>query len=277
MTIAECLEQQIDFTETERAIADFFIRHRDEIRSIKLGTVAKETFSSNASVIRLCRKLGCTGYKDFQIAYIAELEKQRTKKRDINFNYPFSEHDRIGDIMKNTALLQQEATDICYESVSREALIRAAEWISHASHLYIYGIGDSYISALSFANQLTKLGIVSVMPMQFNESAAISATATKDDVALIVSYSGKMMSQLSKEIRLLKRKKCRIILISALTESPNADLIISVPKKEENVGKISVFYSEFSFQYILACLYGAIYSLDYRKNTESKRNLERYL
>ena len=132
------------------------------------------------------------------------------------------------------------------------------------------GVGDSYINVLGFANQLTKLGITSVQPLQFNESISVSATAGAGDVALFVTYSGTILKLLKREMQILKKNKCRIILLSSVEDKGDADLLLRIPKWEEKYGKISVYYSQASLHYVLDCLYGAIFSMNFSENDARK-------
>ncbi len=276
MNLLDMLEHSEHFTETDKIIAEYFLSHKEQIKDCKLGTVAKETFSSNASVIRLCQKLGCNSYKDFQIAFVFELERKRNAITDVNFNYPFASSDTTRDITKKLSVLMKETADICYNSVSQDALEEAARWIIQANHLYVYGVGNSYLSALSFSYELNKLGILTIQPTQFNESVAISATATKEDVAFFVSYSGDYVHMMKKELSLLQKNHCKIILVTAADTAPEADLLIHFPKEEELSEKISIFYSQFALRYILSCLYSVIFAMDYPKNSKNRQMIEEY-
>ena len=90
MTILEQLEQRDQFTDIEEFIAEYILAHREEIYGWNLASLAKATCSSNATIVRMCRKLGFKGYKDFHIAFVVELEKQRREKREVDFDRPFS-------------------------------------------------------------------------------------------------------------------------------------------------------------------------------------------
>lgn len=269
MSIWETLETNDRLTGTECDIAKWLRRNPDRVGEMKLSTATKEMAVSSSAMIRFCQKLGFHGYKDFQLAFVTENEQRRNLTlRDIDFNYPFAENESVADIIKRNADLMKETVDICYSSLSREKLTRAADWIFHSRHLYLFGAGDSYISALSFSNRLTKLGIAPVMPMQFFEMASITKTASKEDIALIVTYSGSLLPALENEIQLLKQRKCRIILISSLTAAKDADLLISIPQKEDYKNKISVYYSQTALEYVFFCLFGIIYSMDYEGHTQ---------
>ena len=163
----------------EQAIAHWLQNNPDQVVNMKLSVIAKTVNVSESAIIRFCKKMGFHGYKDFQLAFVTENELRRRQKRNVDFNYPFAPNESVADIIRNHAELIKETIDVCYSSIPRDRLMRAADWIYHSRHLYLYGAGDSYITALSFSNRLIKLGIASVMPMQFNEISAVTRTASK--------------------------------------------------------------------------------------------------
>ena len=270
MTVFGMLEGKENFTPIETIIADYILGHCNEIGTMTLSELSDATYSSNATVSRFCQKLGFKGYRDFYVALISEAEKQRQERRMIDANRPFQADESAEQIITNTADLIKGAIDACHASIPLQALQKAADWISEARHLYIYGAGDSIISAMGFANQITKLGIPTIQPMQFNESIAISTTAGRQDVALLLSYSGRVLTALRREMTILRNAGCKTIAVTTDSAQRDADLIINFPNKEGLVGKISVFYSQASYQYILSCIYALVFSKNYQENMERK-------
>ena len=266
MSIWEELANNKAMTDTEQVIAKWLQNNPDKVADMKLAVAAKAMNVSESAAIRFCKKMGFHGYKDFQLAFVTENEKRRREKRNVDFNYPFAPNESTADIIRNHAELIKETVDVCYSSIPKDRLVRAADWIFHSRHLYLYGAGDSYISALSFANRLTKIGIAPVMPMQFFEISAVTRTASKEDIAIVVSYSGRLLDSLSDDLKVLHNRKCRVIVISSVDYTPYADLLIRIPRKEDLKNKISVYYSQTAFNYVFSCLFGIIYSMDYEGN-----------
>ena len=257
MTVFGMLERKENLTPIETIIDDYILGHWREIGAMTLSELSNATYSSNAAVSRFCQKLGFKGYRDFHVALISEAEKRRRNGRMVDPNRPFQEDESAERIITNTADLMRGAIDACHASISLRALQKAADWISEARHLYIYGVGDSMISAMGFANQITKLGIPIIQPMQFNESIAISAT-------------GRVLTALQREMTILRNAGCKMIVVTTDTARQDADLTINFPNKEGLAGKISVFYSQVSYQYILNCIYALVFSKNYQENMERK-------
>lgn len=275
MSLLNDLAQKRDFTQAEIAIADFILENPDEISNLGIAELARVTYSSNAAIIRMCRKLGISGYKQFRIAFASELEKHRHETYAGDVNYPFARLNGPDAVMKTVAELSGNAIAACYAEIRPQLLANAARQLAKADHIYIYAAGDSYISALMFANMLVKIGIHCVMVNQFNEGLIVTYSASERDAALFVSYSGAIMNALRRDLRVLRTNKCKTILLTSASGFDGVDQVISVPDKEAPVGKTAGYYSQVCIRYVLNCLYGMIYSFNMEKYREHKDQADR--
>lgn len=64
MLLIDKLRLQNDLTTTEKRIADYILQHLPTIPAINVADLAKDTYTSHSSVIRLAKKMGM---KDFGI------------------------------------------------------------------------------------------------------------------------------------------------------------------------------------------------------------------
>ena len=135
--------------------------------------------------------------------------------------------------MRGVASLSREAIDGCRSSIDPEQLEQAAGLIRDAGNVYIFGVGDSLISSMAFANQLTHLGISCIVASQFGEDSANARGSSSDDVAILVSYSGVFFSEQARIMRMLRERGCRIVAITSrerlardLDERREGDLVV---------------------------------------------------
>lgn len=72
MSIRDRLRSAEGFTETERSLASYLLAHANEIAASSITELAERSFTSNAAIIRLCRKLGMSGFREFRVEYAIE-------------------------------------------------------------------------------------------------------------------------------------------------------------------------------------------------------------
>ena len=67
MNITERIKQEFDtMTKSERQVASYFLGHINDFTFYTLDHIADEIGVSTTSVIRFCRKVGFSGFKEFQ-------------------------------------------------------------------------------------------------------------------------------------------------------------------------------------------------------------------
>ena len=90
MPALENLKAKIGFTPAESELADYILEHADNVTHMGIADLASAAYKSNATIIRLCRKAGSTGWRDFRVELVADLEKVRRETESIDPNTPFS-------------------------------------------------------------------------------------------------------------------------------------------------------------------------------------------
>ena len=62
---------------TEREIADYLLQHPEDVIDLSIHELAKRTFSSPSTIIRMCHRIGFEGFKEFRKAITYEMAIRR--------------------------------------------------------------------------------------------------------------------------------------------------------------------------------------------------------
>ena len=89
MTIIDKIKSQTNFTYTERSVVNYMLKNNPEIVNLTIHQLAILTNTSNATIIRICKKLGFKGFRDFKLALITELAALKYMANSVDFNLPF--------------------------------------------------------------------------------------------------------------------------------------------------------------------------------------------
>lgn len=274
MAVLEALEREDGFTDIEAGLARYICANADEVCRMGISELAGASFTSNATIVRLCRKVGLKGFRDLRVELAADLEKRRTGKKDIDVNRPFEAGEDVEDVIANVAGLMHEAIDTCYAAIDPGEIERVARAIRGASHVYLYGNGDSEITCSAFANLLIKVGVRATIANQYGESNSMAYSAHRGDVVIAVSYSGEVLESLQRVWPIFKERKCRLVFLSSAKAPVSFDYSFRIPAKEGGVGKVATFYSQTCFRYILNCIYSEVFGLDYERSQAHKDAIE---
>lgn len=254
-------EQKNLFTDVEWNVVQYIKENMYKITLMNIGELAKETYTSNATILRICRKLECNGFKELKRRLIKEIESQKHIKQTVDFTTPFYSSETVLEIINNISNLYKESIDIINSSIDIDVMEQIVKAICSAKRMFIYAIGDSKITAKSFINKLIKINYYAISATDNHEEISISTSVNSQDCALFISYSGKTVDY-SNYFYILKKSGCKIITITANENSiiaKNSDLCILLPNKE-NDNKIATFYSQLAFQYVLNIIYSLLYA-----------------
>ncbi|MBR0283228.1 MAG: MurR/RpiR family transcriptional regulator [Oscillibacter sp.] len=246
MDILERLRAKVGFTSTEIKIADYVLGHYHQLPGMSANALAKATFSSNASVIRMCRKMGLSGYREFQIALSAYLSNpqnggKRTPRHAVQ--------NAVMELIFNAIL---EAADNCRSYVSQESLARVSDWMSQANRLYLYSA--ACFNALALCHMMSGFGVAVSAPDLFNETPYKGKENLEGDVALFIAYAGGAAQEAQKKMASLKKRGCRVIAISSESACPDADIFIRLPQGEPNCPYAERAYLQTALLYVTACI-----------------------
>ncbi len=275
MAVFEALEREDGFTDIEAGLARYICSNAGEVCRMGIAELARASYTSNATIVRLCRKVGVKGFRDLRVELASDLEKRRNGKSNVNVNVPFEARQDVEEVATSVLALMHEALDVCYASLDPGEVERVARAIRGASQVYLYAHGDSEITAFAFANLLVKVGIRAVVANQFGESSSMAHSARSGDVVMVVSYSGQVYDDIARCLPIFKERKCKLVFVSSARAPLGFDYSFRIPAKEAGVGKVATFYSQTCFRYILNCIYSEIYMLDYDANKAHKDASER--
>lgn len=260
-TLLQDLSDRVRFTEIEWTVAQYIANNLEDISVMNIGKLAEKTYTSNGTVLRVCRKLGCHGFRDLKLRCFQQVEAQKYLKTSVDFTKPFDLWNSIGAITNQMASLYKESIDILQSSIEPIVLQKAVETMLQSKRIFIFAIGDSQLTAESFINKLSKIDIFPVLASSTGQEVHVAQSLRDGDCAIFISYSG-TSPVCKKSLPLLKNKQAKIIGLTSNKSSllaQNSDCCILIPRMEKDE-KIAIFYSQLAFRYLLDILYSLLYA-----------------
>lgn len=279
MTIIQQLKEQKDFTDTEIRLAEYMIENHDDISNLGIQQLANSAYCSHSAVVRLVKKLGFSGFKEFKIAWIKEIQDRLYEINGVDPNFPFRQFDSSYDIAKQIADLCIDSIQKTVQLLSKETLEDVAKLIINSNRVFLFATGDSQIRARSFQNKFNKINRYPIIADEYGEAQWSALNLLRDDVAIFISYSGKS-DNYERYIKYCNRKNIPTVVLTSNLDSKMAQLsnkVIGVPSGESDIIKVATFASQISFEYILDTLFSIIYSHDYTKNIVSVSDKEKMM
>ncbi|WP_066056690.1 MurR/RpiR family transcriptional regulator [Robertmurraya korlensis] len=276
MTLLKKLEQKQGFTDTEKRIADFILMNQEDVPNMYIQELAENTFTSHSAIIRLSQKLGFSGYRNFKVALIHEIQSNKHTISHVDPNFPFLPTDSSINIAKKMADLTIETIRKTMGKLDKDQLNKAVEIIRNAKRVYLFGNGDSQIRARSFQNKFIKINKHLIIADEYGETTWNTLSMDDLDCAIFISYTGNSASYI-KIIKYLASMKIPSIMLTGNSESIMSrlcNLTIEVPHDEYDFFKVGTFSSQISFEYILDTLFSIIYAKEYTSNLNNLKKKE---
>ncbi len=250
-------------------IAEFILNERNHLYQYTMDDIAHLTFTSKPTLVRFAKTLGYKGWKDFNRALIEEIKYQENNKSEVDVNFPFNEKDNYQEIINNLSRLQIESimdtTHLLKEKMLELAVIR----ISKAKKIVLFGMKPNSYYAQSFRWKFLSIGI-NIHIAKEGELGMLARTLTKDDCAILISYSGNNEAKdPMAQVEILKKQEVPII---AMTSGGNnylqqhVDCIFEISSRERLYSKISTFATEQSLLLIFNVIFACFFRKDYHRN-----------
>ena len=163
MNLIEKLIKKENFTSTESSLADYITNNIDSVYRMSLQDLAKASYVSKPSVIRLYRKVGCSNYREFSIAL--QLERIRSgSTTNFETNQAFMESGSLYESVEKLGVLSKQIVDNCINSIEKSTLENIVHALDQAETIFLYPLGDVDGELTIFTKQIEKIGknVVSV-------------------------------------------------------------------------------------------------------------------
>ena len=265
------------FSDAEQSLIEWILNNDEKLLTMSTKELANATYTSPATIVRLCQKLGLKGYNDFKIKYAKEVDKNKKNNMQVSANYPFKKEDSFEKISVSLAQLFKEVIDETQELLNYEDLDKIADVLIEADVINVYSTSLPLICAMDFEKKLMHIGRRINVASMDGEQEFLVSNSTPRHCAIIISYSGQTEKQINLAM-LAKKRKAKVISITSNISSPLAkisDFNICVSSREKNGTKIANFCSRTGINYVLDVLYSIIFVKEYDKNMIYKATIER--
>lgn len=266
-------EMMMTYKDARYAVGKFVLEQKDNLYKYTVNDIAEQTYTSKATVVRFAKALGFDGWKDFIKAFISEIKYQEAHQTDIDANYPFYETSSTQEIIDGLEKVQIESIQDTADLLDVQQVKRAVDYLEESHRVIIFGLSpNNYLGEL-FRRKM--MGIDKIVEIaRIGEMGLISSTMTKNDCAIMISYSGNSVNESPVlHLQTLLDKKVPVIAITSDGDNylrRNVSCILTMSSKERLYTKISNFATEESIQYILNILFSCFYARNYRKNNSFK-------
>lgn len=152
-----------------------------------ISDLADKCQTSKPTVVRLCKTLGYSGYKELCMYLNADImlsENGEMSYKDINPN------DNSPEIVSKVTENNIKAIQNTVEIMDYAELNRAVELLVKARRIDFYGVGNSGFVALDAQNKFLRISKLATAQIDPHLQILTASNMSADDVAVFISYTG---------------------------------------------------------------------------------------
>lgn len=175
---------------SERKVAKYVSDNLDSMVGLSVEELALRSGSSQAAVVRFCKKVGCKGYRDFSIRLVGELAAaQRTNMRKSAYS-EIRAGDKAGNVIAKVCHHNIQAIEDTLSLMEPDQVEMAADRLFHAQRIDLYAMAASNLVAQDAQQKFMRINKRVTAYSDPHLQLSSASTLTPSDVAIALSWSG---------------------------------------------------------------------------------------
>ena len=255
------------FSPTEQEIVAHILDNPQIVIDMSIHELAKHTFSSASTIVRLCHHTGYAGYREFRKAVTYELAMREQSKQVQQKEITHS--DNLTDIIDKITYANIVSLEETRELMDVNVLQSCLEMIKKARRICLFGLGASLVAAQDAYLKFLRLNKLAIINMDWHSQILQAKNADHRDLGIVISYSG-ATTEMVECMKIMKENKTPIIAITRCVKSPVSELAdqILYTTANESVFRSGAMASRTSQLNIIDILYTALANDQYEASLE---------
>ena len=200
-------------TPLECKVAADVLARRDITDATTLRAVAEGSGVSDAMVVKVAKKLGFAGFREFRQGLIGYYGSDTAM-----LHSEISVDDTADQVVQKVFRTAMQAIEETFAILDLEAFERAADYLHRAKQRDLYGLGGSAQIARDVNHKFLRIGLRTSVFDDAHMMMMSAALLTPDDVAVAFSHSGSTSAVID-ALELARRNGARTIAVTNYADS----------------------------------------------------------
>lgn len=206
-------------TPLEGKVATDILARKDIDEATPLRSVAEGSGVSEAMVVKVAKKLGFAGFREFRQGLVNYYNSDSAA-----LHSEIGPKDTAGQIVQKVFRTAMQALEETFAILDLEAFERAADFLHRARQRDFYGLGGSAQIARDVSHKFLRIGVRSSVFDDAHMMVMSAALLGHDDVAIAFSHSGSTTAVIE-AVELARRNGARTIAVTNYADSPLARIV----------------------------------------------------
>ncbi len=206
-------------TPLEGKVAANILARKDITEAMPLRDVAEGSGVSEAMVVKVAKKLGFGGFREFRQGLIDYYSSDTAA-----LHSEIGAEDTASEIVQKVFRTAMQALEETFAILDLQAFERATDYLHSARQRDFYGLGGSAQIARDVSHKFLRIGIRSSVFDDAHMMMMSAALLGSDDVAIAFSHSGNTAAVID-AVELARRNGARTIAVTNYPDSPVARIV----------------------------------------------------
>ena len=176
-----------DLSKQQRLIAEYLLDNQQEVAFLSVPQLAERSGASEATVVRLCQRIGFSGFSDMKMAVVDSLREEMHSSSTYDDDALKSSEEV--NILEAVAALEHHNISTTLENIDLRAFQGAATILFEADHIFTFGLGISAHLAELASYLFTEHGLrANSISTHFTSPREQLVTMRDSDVLFVFSF-----------------------------------------------------------------------------------------
>lgn len=267
----EALESTL--STTERKVAKYILKNPREVIYLSITGLAELCGVSDATVVRLSKRLGMHGYQELKVTLAQDIVSPLE-----SIHEDVCEDDTPGIVVEKVFQSTIHSLQYTQRILDVKQFEKAVDALNNAQRIAVYGSGNSGAVAQDMQHKLMRVGLYATAYTDSHMQCIAATLLHKNDVCLAISHSGSSRDVVD-AAKLAKEVGATLICVTNIGRSPLSDIsdiILETASKETNY-RIVALASRIAQYAIIDSLYTALALKRRELRNEATRTIEQAL
>lgn len=251
-------------TPVERKVADYIEENLDGIPKMSIKKLARNSGTSDASVLRFCKTIGYSSYRDFIVGISLHLggieDSARGQYTDIRPG------DHLDTIISNISFNNCKSIEDTLSVLDETEIARAVSLLRATDHVDFYGVGANSVVCEDARQKFSRINMHCHAYVDAHSQLTAAALLGKGDLVVLFSNSG-TTDDILQVLEIAKAAGATTIAVTRYSKSPlaqGADVLLSISTPEITI-RSGAMGSRIAMLNIVDILFVGVASLEYNK------------
>ena len=208
-------------TRSETKVADYILRHKQEIHLQSISELAQRCNVSEATISRFCHSVGCASFNEFKLAVVQAISASENMDMGTDLYSSILPDDSIEQKCRKLCNVSTDALHQTLSELDVDKIDKVVDMLSRAGSVYCFGQGNSSIVAEDAWGRFSCVSPKFHYIANANLQATTAELLGKNDVVLYFSFSG-AVRELTEMGKILQNREAKLILVTRFPNSPGA-------------------------------------------------------